>query len=209
MLDASLPDGSRAGLLGCLAAAVAGGVDLVQLRDRRLEGGPLLELADAVCRTAREVAARAGRSVRIVVNRRADVALAAGADGVHLGFDAVDAATARQRLGPDALVGVSCHAPAEVGTAAEASYAQLAPVFAPLSKAASRPALGAAALREASKGGKVLAQGGIEVDNAAACIAAGAAGVAVTGAILMARHPGEAAQALRRALDRAVRGSTI
>ncbi len=194
---------ARGDLLESLAAAVAAGVDRVQVRERAMEGRELLEFSQAVCDTARGAARAAGRTVRVVVNRRVDVALAAGADGVHLGFDGVDAGTARRLLGPEALVGVSCHAPAEVRDAAGASYAHLAPVFPPLSKAATRPALGTAALREAARHGEVLAQGGVDAGNAASCIAAGAAGVAVTGAVLMAADPGEAARSLRRALDAA------
>jgi len=135
------------------------------------------------------------------VNRRLDVALAIGADGVQLGFDAVDAPAARRLLGPEALVGVSCHSAAEARAARGASYALLAPVFAPLSKPASRPPLGLAELGRAAGGLPVLAQGGIDAAGAVAAVAAGAAGVAVTGAILLAPDPARAAAALRRALD--------
>ena len=90
---------------------------------------------------------------RVVMNRRADIALAAGADGVHLGFDAIDAPSARQRCSAaDALIGASFHSTIEVEramTAAEGdalSYAHLAPIWDPISKAATRPALGTEAL---------------------------------------------------------------
>ena len=224
MLDRSA---ARGDVLGALEAAAAAGVDWVQVREREMEGRALLEYGDAVCEAARRAARASDRAVRVLVNRRIDVALAAGADGVHLGFDGVDPGTARHLLGPDALVGVSCHTAAEVHDAGDdASYAQLAPIFPPLSKAATRPALGPAALREASRhrevaqggvavaqgggvlaqGGVVLAQGGVDAGNAAACVAAGAAGVAVTGAILMADDPAQATRALRRALDGAASG---
>jgi len=181
---------------------VRGGVDQVQVRERELEGAALLEHAREIAEAARAGArARAG-GVRVVVNRRADVALAIAADGVHLGFDAMPPERARALLGPGAWIGVSCHAPAEVARAQGASYAQLAPIFAPLSKRASRPPLGPAALAAAAGAGlPVLAQGGIEPGNAAAAVAAGAAGVAVTGAILLAEDPEAAAAELRRALD--------
>jgi thiamine-phosphate pyrophosphorylase len=188
------------------AAAVGGGVDRVQVRERELPARALLELVDALARAARRAAAERGGLVEIVVNRRIDVALAAGADGVHLGFDALDAGRARALLGPSRLVGVSAHDDAELAAAARAgaSYAQLAPIFAPLSKPASRTPLGLAALAAARCAGiPVLAQGGIEAANAAAAVAAGASGVAVTGAVLGAPDPGEAARALRRALDAA------
>ena len=139
----------------------------------------------------------------MLVNRRVDIALACAADGVHLGFDAMDPETARALLPRGAWIGVSCHSPAEVARAAAgACYAQLAPIFAPLSKPASRAPLGLGALAEAARAGlPLLAQGGIDAANAAAVCAAGAAGVAVTGAILQDPDPGRAAARLRAALD--------
>jgi thiamine-phosphate pyrophosphorylase len=181
---------------------VRAGADWIQLRERELEGAALLALADAVCAAARSAARAAGREVRVVVNRRSDVALAANADGVHLGFDAVDPARARVLLGPEALIGISAHAPEEVLETRDADYAQLAPIFPPFSKAPERPALGLAALAAAARGEvPVLAQGGIDPQRAAAAVAAGAAGVAVTGSILGSADPGGATAALRRALD--------
>ncbi len=186
-----------------MAAAVAAGVDWVQIRERELEGRPLLELADRLAGAARGAARDAGRPLRIVLNRRADVALAIGAEGLHLGFDAMDPASARRLLGAGVALGVSLHAADQVADAADADYVHLAPVFAPLSKSApSRPPLGLEGVRAAARHGvPVLAQGGIDADNAAAVCQAGAAGVAVTGAVLMSHDPGAAAAALRRALD--------
>jgi len=191
-----------------VAGAVAGGVDWVQVRERELCDAELAELAEAVARAAREAAKRSGRPVRVLINRRSDVALAVGADGVHLGFDGVAPDEARTLLGGDALIGVSCHAPHEVADAEGASYAHLAPVFAPLSKRTTRPPLGTEALRAARGDRPVLAQGGITLDNAGACLEAGAAGVAVTGAILQAADAGEAARGLRQALDAATGAPT-
>jgi len=185
-----------------IAAAVEGGVDLLQLRERALGGAALLAWVDGVARAL----GGAARRVKILVNRRVDVALAAEADGVHLGFDALPPAEARALLGPDRLVGVSAHAPEELAAAAAAGadYAHLAPIFAPFSKPATRPALGLAALAAARDAGlAVLAQGGIDPERAAAAVRAGAAGVAVTGAVLGAADPGAAARALRAALDAA------
>jgi thiamine-phosphate pyrophosphorylase len=182
---------------------VAAGVDWVQIRERGLEGGELLRLADAVSAAARR-AARPGARVCILVNRRVDVALAIGADGVHLGFDAMDPTSARGLLSDAARIGLSTHAPGEIARARDISYAQLAPVFAPRSKRGTRPPLGPRVLREATELGlPVLAQGGIDASNAAEVIRAGAAGVAVTGAILMSADPADATARLRSALDRA------
>ena len=176
---------------------MSGGVDRVQVRARELEGAALVELVAALAAAAR----RERPGVEILVNRRVDAALAAGADGVHLGFDAMDVAAARRVLGKDALVGVSTHCVDEVRAAAGASYVHLAPVFAPLSKPATREALGLAAVESAARAEvPVIAQGGIDASNAGAVCAAGAAGVAVTGAVLMADDPASATAALRRAL---------
>lgn len=177
-----------------------GGVDWVQLREKDLGGAELLALALAVRDAVRAVNPRA----RVLVNRRIDVALAAGLDGAHLGFDALQLADARAVLGPGALLGVSIHAPAELDAAlrAGASYAQLAPIFTPFSKPAAREPLGVAALAQAARAGlPVLAQGGIDAPRAAECMSAGASGVAVTGEICGAADPEAAARVLREALD--------
>jgi len=183
------------------AAAVRGGVDWIQLREREQDGAALLALFDAVAAAAR--AAAGGRPLRLLVNRRLDVALAGGADGVHLGFDAVAPAIARRLLPPRSLIGISTHAPAEALAARDVDYVQLAPIFAPHSKPAGRPPLGLAALAAAAAAPRpVFAQGGIDARNAGSVRAAGAAGVCVTGAIWLAREPFAAAAELRAALDR-------
>lgn len=198
---------ARGPLPEAVEAAVAGGVDWVQVRERGLEGAEHLALVDACRAAARRGAARRGGAVRVLVNGRADLALAAGADGVHLGTGALPARAARALLGPAALVGVAAHAPAELAEASASGlldYAHLAPIFAPLSKAGERPPLGPEALAEAARAGlPVLAQGGIDAASAGACLEAGAAGVAVTGALLAAEDPRAAAAALRRALEEA------
>jgi thiamine-phosphate pyrophosphorylase len=212
---------ARGPLPEVVAAAVRGGVDWVQVREKDLDGAPLLELVREVGVSARGV----NPNVRVIVNRRVDVALAAGADGAHLGFDALpvaearalfaqatlaggaDPAASRALLAREApLLGVSTHSAAEVDAAARAgaSYAHLAPIFAPYSKPASRPPLGIEALRACARAGiPVLAQGGIDARRAAECLRAGAAGVAVTGELCAALDPERAARALRAALHSA------
>ena len=190
----------RGPLTDAVSEACAGGVDWLQLRERELEGGAWLEWAEVLSAAARSSAP----GVRIIVNRRLDVALAMGADGVHLGFDAVAPAEARALLAEHALVGVSTHDPAEVKAleVGAADYVHLAPIYDPFSKPANRPALGLEALGQAARHGlPVLAQGGIDSERSRAAMAAGAAGVAVTGEILLADEPGAAAAALRAALD--------
>jgi thiamine-phosphate pyrophosphorylase len=179
-------------------AACDAGVDWLHVRDRSLDGAALLAAVDRALAAARS----SPRRVQVLVNRRADVALAAGADGVHLGFDALPVAAARVLLGRGARIGVSLHDPAELASAHGADYVHLAPIFAPLSKASERPPLGVAALRAAAASGvPVIAQGGIEAANARAALDAGAAVVAVIGAITGADDPARAAHALRSALD--------
>jgi thiamine-phosphate pyrophosphorylase len=148
--------------------------------------------------------------VKILVNRRVDVALALAADGVHLGREAMPVCDARRLLAADRLVGVSTHSPDEVAAAAlaGASYTQLAPIFDPRSKPRERPALGLGALALAAAHGlPLLAQGGIDAARCREVIEAGAAGVAVTGDILMCDDPGAAAARLRAALDQAAPSS--
>jgi thiamine monophosphate synthase len=221
----------RGDLASCVAAAVGAGVDWVQIRERNLEGAALLAHAEEIDLAARQAAAQRGGRVEIFVNRRIDIALAIGADGVQLGFDAVDPPTARRLLWTDAQIeengrteangraeangkteadikiGISAHHPDEIRAAApEVDYAQLAPISQPLSKPHAGPCLGVRAVAEAARYGiPVIAQGGITAANATAIAAAGAAGIAVTGAILSAPDPASATRALRAALAAAPR----
>lgn len=193
--------GDAAGLVRSLVLSlVEAGVDWLQVRDRTLEADALFELTCQVMEGARAGA----RPAKVIVNRRIDVALAAGADGAHLGFDALGVREARTLMGPRAMIGVSCHAISEIRQAAAqgADYVHLAPIFDPISKPATRPALGLEVVREAARiGVPVLAQGGLDAARARAAIRAGAAGVAVTGRVLHASDPVAAVRALRAALD--------
>ena len=189
-----------------MRAIFGAGADWLQIRERELEGAALLDFAVELADAARAGASGAGRAARVIVNRRLDIAQAIHADGVHLGFDAVSVADARSALGPEALVGVSAHSGSEVHDAARAGadYAQLAPIFAPLSKVSTRPSLGTSALTGASaEGARVFAQGGVCAENISEIIAAGAAGVCATGALLQADDPAAATRAMRAALDAA------
>jgi len=187
--------------------AVRGGVDWIQIRERELDGAQMLHWCESLIAAARRGQAASGREVAIFVNRRIDVALATTAEGVHLGFDALaprDARALFDLAGRSATIGVSTHHPDEVAAAARdgADYAHLAPIFAPKSKRSSRPSLGTGALEEARACGlPILAQGGIDAARCREVVIAGAAGVAVTGAILMADDPEAAAAELRHALD--------
>jgi thiamine-phosphate pyrophosphorylase len=185
-------------------AAVAGGVDWVQIREPDLDGSALLALAEEIARAARAGAASRSGEVKILVNRRIDVALALPADGAHLGHSAMPPFAARELLPAPALLGVATHAPEEAVAAANGllDYVHLAPIYEPVSKPRGSRPLGPAALRKATGSGvRVLAQGGLDADRCREVLACGAVGVAVTGTVLQAESPGRAAAALRAALD--------
>jgi thiamine-phosphate pyrophosphorylase len=150
---------------------IAEGVELLQIRERDLEARDLAELTRQVLHVPNP------RGTRVLVNDRADVAIACGAHGVHLRDNSLPAARfARQ----DLIITVSCHRVEDALECAGADFVLLAPVFAPLSKVDSRPALGTAAITEFTRRSPapVLALGGINHHNARACVAAGAAGIA-------------------------------
>lgn len=194
---------------GFAAALFEAGVDWIQLRDRKCEAAELLELARALVSARNTADTARGLAPRVLVNKRADVALAAGADGVHLGIDALDARSV-EALDRGLVLGASLHSIAELETlisgGAPLAYAQLAPIWSPRSKPAERPELGierfaGAAAIAARAGILLLAQGGLDAPRAIQAVAAGASGIAVTGIISQAQDPAAAACALRRALD--------
>jgi thiamine-phosphate pyrophosphorylase len=155
--------------IGCLAPDV----DFIQVR------APQLSARD-LARRVRELMNSSGP--RILVNDRADVALACGAAGVHLRDNSVSPRVIRRITPEEFIVTVACHDAEAVYRAAEdgADYAILAPVFAPLSKTSERPPLGLDALWRITRDSKipVIALGGITMENARQCVEAGAAGVA-------------------------------
>jgi thiamine-phosphate pyrophosphorylase len=182
---------ARADLEPLLEAAMRGGVDIVQIREKALADGALLE----VLRRARELTRRLG--VPLVVNDRADLARLAEADYVHVGQDDLPVAAARTfGIG----VGQSTHAAAELA-ATDADYAGVGPVFETPTKAG-RPAVGLEYVRYAAAHARVpwFAIGGIDEANVAEVVAAGATRIAVVRAIGDAEDPERAAAALRAAL---------
>jgi thiamine-phosphate pyrophosphorylase len=176
----SLGEGTGgAGVLGRIRAAIAAGVDWVQIREKDLSGRELLGLA-------REVVA-AGGGARVIVNDRLDVALAAGAAGVHLGRESLGArdvvSWCRGGNAPaDFVVGVSCHSlkDAREAESAGTAYIFFGPVFDTPSKRGMGEPQGIARLAEICRGVAipVLAIGGVGEANARDCIHAGAAGIA-------------------------------
>ncbi len=182
---------------GVCLAAVRGGATMVQVRWKDAAPRDLLALTEALVRAL---------PVPVIVNDRADVALAAGAAGAHLGQDDLPPAAIRPLLPPGFLLGTSVGTPAEAGRALDwpVDYWSVGPCFATLNKPDAGPALGAsgfsAVRRLAPAGLPVIGIGGITEENAAAILAAGADGVAVIGAVLGARDPESAARGLTRAL---------
>ena len=190
---------------GALDSALSGGVDMVQLRDPELDDDALLARA-AVWRTLCDV-----HGALLWVNDRPDLALAAGADGVHVGQDDMPVAEARERSGGELLVGLSTHAPdqLEAGIAAGADQLSVGPVWETPTKPG-RPATGieyvraAAALRPPQPW---FAIGGIDGGNVDKVAAAGAERVVVTRAIREAADPESAAAFLRAGLEETSVGS--
>lgn len=179
-----------------LDAVLAGGSRLVQLREKEWPSGRLLPLA----RRLRERCRRAGAT--FIVNDRIDLALAADADGVHLGARSLPIVAARRVVGPDLLVGRSVHNLDEAGQAEEdgASYLLVGPVF-PTPSHPGEPALGLGPYREAALRAKipVVAIGGITSDNVRLVAQAGGRGAAAIGAFYAAADPAESARAFRAA----------
>ena len=203
----AIVDPERAGGhdLVALARLVAqGGATLVQLRDKKSDTRPMIERARAI------KAALAPLGVPFVVNDRVDVALAARADGVHVGPDDMTPADARALLGADAIVGVSIKsvAAAEAAPVGVFDYAGVGGVYATLSKEQDNPPIGpegfarvAAVVRRRAPNVPLVGIAGIEAGNAGAVIAAGADGVAVISALSLALDPAAAARALREIVD--------
>jgi len=191
-----LRDG-RDGLVARAAAAVRGGVTMVQLRLKHTDPRTLLGVARALVEAV---------PVPVIVNDRADLALAAGAAGVHLGADDVPVAAIRRIAPPGFLIGASVGSDSEAETAGGADYAGIGPVYRSRSKLDAGAAIGLVEFtRLAERAGlPAVAIGGITADTAGAAIAAGAAGVAVIAAIFASPEPEASARALRRAIDRAL-----
>lgn len=179
--------------------AIEGGADCLQLREKTLESGELLERARALVALARP------RGVSVVVNDRPDVALAADADGVHLGQTDLPCRAARELVGSRLLIGVStAHLEqAKQAVADGANYCGVGPMFATTTKAKDHIA-GPAYMTQfvdALPTLPHLAIGGITAHNAAQVLAAGALGLAVSSAVCIAEDPASATRALREVCD--------
>jgi len=171
-----------------------GGAILIQLREKHLSSGAFYEEA--------KLAAR--RGVQLIINDRADIALAVGADGVHLGQDDMPADAARKLLGPNAIIGYSTHniEQAIAATKLPIDYLAIGPIFATTTKSDTAPVLGLdglRAVRDAIGPFPLVAIGGITHANARQVIQAGADSVAVISAVLS--EPGRIPEATRSLLQ--------
>jgi thiamine-phosphate pyrophosphorylase len=189
----------RPDLADFLDACIAGGVDLVQLREKHLEARPLLERA----RVARDVCRDHG--VPFILNDRPDLALEVEADGVHVGQDDAPPALARRLLGPDAIVGYSTHAPDELDAALSepVDYLSVGPVE-PTPTKPGRPGTGLDYLSYATSRASMpwFVTGGVTPKTVPAMADAGASRFVVVRWLTEADDAKEAARALRRAIDR-------
>ena len=164
-------------------AFLDGGATFLQLRAKSLPSGAFLDAASPIAALAH------ARGATLVVNDRADIAKLSGADGVHLGQDDLDPASARRILGPGAILGLSTHTDAQLAAAAgePVDYLAIGPVFSTSTKATGYDAVGLEAVRRASRlGPPVVAIGGITLETAKSVLDAGAASVAVIGGLMTA-----------------------
>lgn len=184
MVVGSAPHGHT--LPDLLRGAAAGGVEMVQLRDKHLDDDELAAVADA----ARALCEQLG--VLLIVNDRPWVAAESGADGVHVGQDDMPVAEVRELVGPELLIGLSTHAPAEIDAVDPTlvDYIGVGPVHATPTKPG-RPAVGPELVRYAAANAPVpfFAIGGLDAGNVAEVLAAGARGVCVLRAIADAGTP--------------------
>lgn len=180
--------------------ALAGGVTFVQLRDPHGKGGAMVETARRLVSLLRP------HGIPLVINDRVDVALAADADGVHVGQSDIDARDVRAMIGPDRILGLSVGTPAEFEASraalAACDYVGVGPVFATATKVDAGGAIGMAGVASMCRLIKLpsVAIGGLNAGNTAEAIRAGADGVAVVSAIMNATDPAAAARAIAAAV---------
>ena len=200
IVDAELASRSGRTPVGLARAYLAGGARLLQLRAPGVDTGTL------VAWTREIVGLAAGRGVRIIVNDRCDVALMAGAGGVHVGQDDLPAGVARDLLGPAAVLGLSTHDAAQVEDALlqPVDYLAVGPVYDTRTKHTGYASVGLGAVWQAERAAgdrPVVAIGGITLETAPAVIAAGAASVAVIADLLADDDPARRVRAYLDVLD--------
>jgi thiamine-phosphate pyrophosphorylase len=187
-------------LAAVVDAAVTGGVSVVQLREKAADGREFVELGRALKALLRPL------GVPLLINDRADVAVAVGADGLHVGQTDLPAEAARALLGPNATIGLSVTSAEQAcgGDVRFADYLGVGPIFPTGTKPDAKTPIGPAGLAAVRAITKLplIAIGGISADNAAQAIAAGADGVAVVSAIMGAADPETAARRIAQEIAR-------
>ena len=193
ILDASRFSGTKA-LLDAAEQLARSGVQIVQYRNKSADAARMLIEARELRQPV--LSCQGGESVRLIMNDRADLCLAAEFDGVHVGQDDLSPESARKIVGPDRWLGVSTHNPEQVKEADQTSadYIAIGPVFATGSKANPDPVIGLAGLRQARALTRkpLVAIGGITRENCRSVIEAGADSVAVISDLI--REPGKSAE---------------
>jgi thiamine-phosphate pyrophosphorylase len=180
-------------------AAIEGGAEVVQLRDKEASALALLD-------TALELAALCRRKrIHLIVNDRADIAWAADAHGVHLGNQDLPLSAARRLLGPDRILGASADNAEETARLARegADYAGIGPIFSTTSKTDAGPVLGIEGLVKAVRASPIplIAIGGITLSNLEEVVATGVHGVALLSAVSLSPNPASVVQKARAILD--------
>ena len=188
--------GDESTLVERISAAVSGGVDMVQLREKDLPGAKLLELSHRIKDAI-------GDSALLVINERVDVAVAANTDGIQLGEEGLTTSAARAMLGSDVLVGRSVHSlsGAVEAAAGGADFLLVGTMFASRSHPGEEPA-GPDLIQSIARQCQLplIGIGGIDANNVCEIMGAGAHGVAVISSILSAEDPKTAAQQIKQAM---------
>jgi len=183
-------------LEGVVRLALEGGVDVVQLREKNIT------TREFVARARSIKAVLAGSGVPLIINDRIDVALAVGAEGVHVGQSDMAAGDVRQLIGPERILGLSLDLPEQLAAAEieDVDYYGVSPVFVTPTKDVAHSAWGLEGLRNLRRQTQrpLVAIGGVNQGNAAEVFAAGADSVAVVSAICAAAAPAAAASELRK-----------
>lgn len=184
--------------------AIAGGVSIIQLREKNLDSRPFYERALRLA----EITKSAG--VPFIINDRIDIALAVKADGVHIGQSDMPIEIAGRLLGPKSIIGVSVSTPEEARLAEieGANYIAVSPIWSTPTKTDTPEAVGLRGTSEIATAVEIpcIGIGGIKIENAASVILAGCDGVAVVSAIMAADSPRKSAEHLKMLIDKAKKG---
>jgi thiamine-phosphate pyrophosphorylase len=185
-----------------LSEAIAGGVGMVQLREKRLPDQQLLDVAQCCAQTCRSL------GVPFIVNDRLDIALACGADGVHLGQDDLPVAAARRIAGREFIIGLSTHSTQQIDAARDlpVDYIGVGPIYETPTKEG-RPAVGMSLVRYAASqiGIPFFAIGGLDPSNVNDVVEAGGQRVSILRWIALAQDPKSAALRLAEQMNQALR----